>query len=811
MKNIGIIVNTIYSKYEEILWANFVRVANELNYKIVTFIYGGHGENWHSINAQRNFIRQFISTNDLDGLILFSSAIGFMSGPEALRSFFKSFEPLPIVSVGYAYDDIPSIVVNNECGMEELVEHLIVSHGYKDFAYISGPEKNEDAIKRLELTKKVLRKHKLIFDDKKLYYGNFCYDSGVKAIHELLDNRKVSFECIICANDQMALSACSALRQRGYKVPEDVAVTGFDDIEESNVLLSRLTTVGMPYKEIAEKSLEAIISLIENGECLNLHTCLSRISIRRTCGCFPAILFQTVENAYGESILNSYEKIYGLLLIVLDNLPGKSLLPSLKEQVSSSLSYALHYSWKEKCSNPLFSFIEEFILREDLSKGFDLFLWHETFLHLFQILREKCVEEELNFVQGLVFEVEDYFSILYKSYFRQNSIEIKNIYYDINMLYMVIGNQYNQAERGEILTAVTKRLKIKYLYTVQFCEKDPQYVEILFAFEDGQYLSDLENKKILAEEFIGFCMGRDNNASQFLALPLYTKNIQLGILFMNVGIVDGSMYEVLASRTSDIMNSNKYMNELQKNVQNLEKIVEKRTQELINTNELLKEEMYRNKARAEELELRNKEIERLNAVLDVKSKTDNLTKLYNRYAFNEFLQKEVEEIKRKIKDNSKTIEIGRSNDSVNVKKTEHFCVVMIDIDHFKNINDKYGHLFGDKVLVTLGQVLSKDGVLRKSDYAVRFGGEEFVLMLDNISLKNAKMVAKRIQDIINTTEVEHENGTLVSFTVSMGISQYSPCDKVINDVLERADAALYYAKTHGRNCLYVYEEIDCCK
>jgi len=51
----------------------------------------------------------------------------------------------------------------------------------------------------------------------------------------------------------------------------------------------------------------------------------------------------------------------------------------------------------------------------------------------------------------------------------------------------------------------------------------------------------------------------------------------------------------------------------------------------------------------------------------------------------------------------------------------------------------------------------------------------------------------------------------VSFTVSMGISQYSPCDKVINDVLERADAALYHAKTHGRNCVYVYEEIDCCE
>lgn len=119
-------------------------------------------------------------------------------------------------------------------------------------------------------------------------------------------------------------------------------------------------------------------------------------------------------------------------------------------------------------------------------------------------------------------------------------------------------------------------------------------------------------------------------------------------------------------------------------------------------------------------------------------------------------------------------------------------LALIDIDHFKSINDGYGHLFGDEVLLLVSQLMKRS--FRGADQLFRFGGEEFVVLLDRASEPGAQIVLERLR----TTIGEYEFPQVGHVTISVGYTRIDPRD-VSTTCVERADAALYYAKSHGRN------------
>jgi diguanylate cyclase (GGDEF)-like protein len=124
-----------------------------------------------------------------------------------------------------------------------------------------------------------------------------------------------------------------------------------------------------------------------------------------------------------------------------------------------------------------------------------------------------------------------------------------------------------------------------------------------------------------------------------------------------------------------------------------------------------------------------------------------------------------------------------------------FSVAIMDLDHFKNVNDTYGHLVGDKVLYEFSRVVSSR--VREQDYFGRFGGEEFLLILNEIPTNEAIAVLNRICEATRLQVFTHE-GNYIPVTVSIGFTTARPTDKV-DDLIERADTALYQAKQGGRN------------
>lgn len=162
--------------------------------------------------------------------------------------------------------------------------------------------------------------------------------------------------------------------------------------------------------------------------------------------------------------------------------------------------------------------------------------------------------------------------------------------------------------------------------------------------------------------------------------------------------------------------------------------------------------------------------------LETLATTDSLTGAKNRRAFLQFFKQELDR--------------GR-------RYHHKSALLMVDIDHFKVINDKYGHDTGDKVLKLL--VAEVNGILRGTDAFGRWGGEEFIVLLPESNIHQATKVAERIRIILSNAEISTDSGSHVGFTVSIGMTIIENEDVLLDALIKRADKALYLAKNEGRN------------
>jgi diguanylate cyclase (GGDEF)-like protein len=127
-------------------------------------------------------------------------------------------------------------------------------------------------------------------------------------------------------------------------------------------------------------------------------------------------------------------------------------------------------------------------------------------------------------------------------------------------------------------------------------------------------------------------------------------------------------------------------------------------------------------------------------------------------------------------------------------------MLMLDVDHFKNINDEFGHLAGDAVLYSLARVCEQ--VIRETDVLCRYGGEEFAFLLPDSSRTQAVEVAERLMTAVRNDRVQWEHHT-ISYTVSIGIAELKAADKESVDLLRRTDRHLYQAKADGRDTISI--------
>ncbi|AHJ12126.1 putative diguanylate cyclase [Sulfurospirillum multivorans DSM 12446] len=170
------------------------------------------------------------------------------------------------------------------------------------------------------------------------------------------------------------------------------------------------------------------------------------------------------------------------------------------------------------------------------------------------------------------------------------------------------------------------------------------------------------------------------------------------------------------------------------------------------------------------------------AILQHESITDALTGLKNRRYFDQRMSEEV---------------------ALSLRHKLPLSLMLLDVDHFKKINDTYGHQIGDEVLSSLAKLIS--GMVRDSDIVARYGGEEIAIITPRTSKEEAALLAERLRDLIEKTTVAMVGTTqeVVQVTVSLGICSLSPVITDKDALIEESDQALYLAKKYGRNRVVV--------
>ena len=188
------------------------------------------------------------------------------AGPGAVAELCARLAPMPLATLTLGPPDVPRLTLDQERGMRQAIVHLVAVHGCRRLAFVRGPSMNDEAERRYALYRAVLAEEGLEVDPALICDGTSRRRPARQRSRCLVDERRVTFDALVAANDYMALGAMEALEARGIDVPADVAVIGFDDIEDARFSSPPLTTVRQPLYQQGEAALERVLAQLEGAD-----------------------------------------------------------------------------------------------------------------------------------------------------------------------------------------------------------------------------------------------------------------------------------------------------------------------------------------------------------------------------------------------------------------------------------------------------------------------------------------------------------------------------------------------------------------
>ena len=289
-KTIGVLVDWTTERYQQTFLNGIVDFALAHDLHCICFEGGGLASP-NEFESQNNNNYRIPNGELVDGLVIFSATIAHFVGQQEMKTFCSQYRPLPLVSVGMEIEGIPSLLVDNRTGMQENVRHLIEEHRFRKFALLTGKKENRDAVERFEAFKDTLREYGIPLDPSFVFEGNFTVDLGASFARTLPDPSNLDVDAIICANDNMALGAMEGLTRRGIRIPEQMAITGFDNIDISGFASPALTTVQLPIYQLGQLSAQRLLDQIEGRRTEDNEVVPTRAVIRESCRCHSTRLF----------------------------------------------------------------------------------------------------------------------------------------------------------------------------------------------------------------------------------------------------------------------------------------------------------------------------------------------------------------------------------------------------------------------------------------------------------------------------------------------------------------------------------------
>lgn len=283
-KVVAFLQSMFFMEESERVMRKIISAGEKNNVKFVFFSTFTELNNNDTFDRGASGVFNLVNVEKYDAVVIMSESF---KNSEYLNTLVERCNKVnvPVVSVVKHLDNCINFVYDYGDTFGRIVEHLIEVHGYKSFAFMAGIKDNIFSEQRYEAFRNVLNRHNIVFDEANLYYGDFWEAPTLIAMKKLLEKGIENLDAIVCANDSMAITVINQLKKNGYRVPEDIAVTGFDGIELGDYCIPVLTTSAYNVDEFITYLISFIKCDFKDVSTVQSITIYNTIKIGQSCGC----------------------------------------------------------------------------------------------------------------------------------------------------------------------------------------------------------------------------------------------------------------------------------------------------------------------------------------------------------------------------------------------------------------------------------------------------------------------------------------------------------------------------------------------
>ncbi|WP_426348744.1 GGDEF domain-containing protein [Alloiococcus sp. CFN-8] len=299
-KKICIFVSHLFGKYQQALCQGIITRAMEYGY-LVDIFSSNEGENLGKYDLGEKSILRIPNFQEYSGIV-FASNTYLLSGlKDMISKEIRSKSNCPVIEVSHKSDFFPRIALDNNSAIGDIVEHLIKVHKAKRICYLGNGQESIFSNARFDAYKQVMEEHDIKVSSRDYSNSDYSTESIKKALDSFLAS-DIKPDAIVCYNDRMALTLMRQLLIKGYKIPEDIMITGCDKLEEGQNLSPTLTTLTFPIYEMGNAAIEELVKGI-NGEPMAARTIVkAKPHYAGSCGCEPSS--SVVPTLYVQKLVN---------------------------------------------------------------------------------------------------------------------------------------------------------------------------------------------------------------------------------------------------------------------------------------------------------------------------------------------------------------------------------------------------------------------------------------------------------------------------------------------------------------------------
>jgi len=577
---IGFLIDYLVDEYQKKIWAGCVDAAKDNDCSFIS-INGGSVRDTLQ-RTVRNEVYSLIDKRNVDGIIMMAGNIGNNLNDEELYFFASKFKNIKLITIARAIKDFPCVISDNETGTREAMEHLIKGHGFTRIGYVAGPKYSEEANIRLSTYQKVLEECGIPFNQDMVYRASsFDRLEGPRAVEFFLDQKRLDFQAIFCANDYIALYTVKELRKRKIRVPEDIAVVGFDDINDCVTSVPALSSVHQPMYEIGYKAVKIVLSLLRGESVPSRIKLPTHYVARESCGCsmFDYTSLKMKKNSVIEKnkknerflVENEIKRLFPTLTGSLEP-PGwiGKFYTTVKNYIKTGRGNAFEI-FKAK--------VKEFGNKDE---AFDF--WYNLLVMVFKLMRNKFnpsgrkkIVDDL-YEQMLIFLIKT-FEHFYKTFLLENIENTMLVRRTSEWLIHILDEETLKNNIRDHLPHLGIGSFFLFKYETGL-EKELLAKVFCYYDHDNLVIYKEKDKLFRAKELIPGSLRRIKKPFSLFLIPVFFKSIGIGYTIFSSGIVDASFYEFMVNLISLTMENTKLINEVKDYASNLEKRVEERTEEL---------------------------------------------------------------------------------------------------------------------------------------------------------------------------------------------------------------------------------------